>query len=198
MALAFYISHPQVHVDPDVPVPQWHLSDIGRSRVTGVLGEPWVAGLTGVVSSAETKAVETAELIAGPAGLDVVVRAETGEIDRSSTGYVPHDEHEAIANALFAIPERSASGWERAVDAQRRIVGAVDDCLSGRAGAGDVAFVGHGGVGTLLLCALRQVAIDRKHDQSGGGHVFAFDLQTRSVLFGWLPLEDVSGHLKPR
>jgi broad specificity phosphatase PhoE len=195
VALVFYISHPQVQVDSDIPVPRWHLSDIGRSRISGILGEPWVANLTGIVSSAETKAIETAELIAGPAGLAISVRAQTGEIDRSSTGYVPHDEHEAIADELFANPERSARGWERAVDAQQRITGAVDNCLGQRMDAGDIAFVGHGGVGTLLLCAIKGNAIDRKHDQPGGGHVFAFDRRTRAVLFDWVPLEDVSRHL---
>ena len=29
---ALYLSHPQVKIDANVPVPQWGLSDVGRGR----------------------------------------------------------------------------------------------------------------------------------------------------------------------
>ncbi|MBO9456098.1 hypothetical protein J7376_11185 [Paracoccus sp. R12_1] len=33
MAVLRYLSHPQVLIDPAVPVPRWSLSDHGRSRM---------------------------------------------------------------------------------------------------------------------------------------------------------------------
>lgn len=194
MPLAFYISHPQVVIDPGRPVPKWHLTDEGRARVDGVLGEPWIGRLARLASSTETKAVETAERIAGSTGIPMTTDAAFDEIDRSGTGYVPHAEHEAIADAFFANPHRSVRGWERAADAQRRIVGAVDTALR-EAPPGDIAFIGHGGVGTLLLCSLKGVAIDRRYDQPGSGCVYAFRPETRSVLFDWHPIEQVSALL---
>ncbi len=179
-------------------MPDWSLSDIGRARVVSILAEPWITGLRRIISSAETKAIETADLIAKSAGIGVEVHSDTGEIDRSSTGYVPHERHEAIADALFAHPQQSAGGWERAIDAQSRIVVAVDAVLGKNAEAGDIAFVGHGGVGTLLKCALLSTAIDRRHDQPGGGHVFAFDRRTRKVCFDWVRLEDVLNRVTGR
>lgn len=32
MTVAYYLSHPQVQIDPAVPVPEWGLSDAGRAR----------------------------------------------------------------------------------------------------------------------------------------------------------------------
>ena len=55
-------------------------------------------------------------------GLTPIVIDGLGENDRSSTGYLPKAEFEAVADAFFARPEESVRGWERAVDAQRRIV----------------------------------------------------------------------------
>lgn len=191
MTLAFYISHPQVVIDPDRPVPQWRLTDEGRSRVDGILEEKWIGRLGKLVSSTEVKAIETAERIAEHIGVPLTTSPAFGEIDRSSTGYVPHAEHEAIADAFFANPHRSVRGWERATDAQRRIVGAVETVLRDEP-RGDIAFVGHGGVGTLLLCALKGVGIDRRYDQPGSGCVFAFRPETRTVLFDWQPLEQVT------
>lgn len=71
-----------------------------------------------------------------------------------------------MADEFFARPEVSVRGWERAVDAQGRIVTAVTELLADeRSGAGDVLVVAHGAVGTLLLCHLLGRPITRQLDQ---------------------------------
>ena len=50
-------------------------------------------------------------------------------------------------------------GWERAIDAQRRIVAAVEQVVLTAPKLGDVAIVSHEGVGTLLLCRLGVVRL---------------------------------------
>jgi broad specificity phosphatase PhoE len=118
--------------------------------------------------------------------------AELGENDRSATGYLPRSEFEIVANLFFAHPERSARGWERAIDAQRRIVSAVNRVLvASTKCAGNIAIVSHGGVGALLLCHLRGEAISREHDQplNNGGNYYAFDAETRDLIHGWLRID---------
>lgn len=182
-----YITHPNVVQDPEVPVPRWGLSELGRQRAGAMARQPWAATVGRVVSSPETKAREAAEVLAGALGLDVEVRHGTGEIDRSSTGFLPADEHDANAAAFFARPEESARGWERALDAQRRIQRELEDLLV-PAGI-DVAVVGHGAVGTLWYCHLTGQPIDRRLDQPGQGHYFSVDLDTGDVLHHWRPID---------
>jgi broad specificity phosphatase PhoE len=94
-----------------------------------------------------------------------------------------------VANQFFAEPHASIQGWERAIDAQLRIVREVEHVLA-RNQSGDILFVGHGAVGTLLFCHYSQFAIDRAHDQpAGGGHYFAFVKDGRRVLHPWRPIE---------
>jgi len=189
MAVVYYVSHPQVRIDPAVPVPKWSLSDVGQARMIAVADRPWVRRLAAVVSSDETKAIETAERLAAPSGCPVLIREEMHENDRSATGFLPPPEFERVADAFFAEPEVSVRGWERAADAQARILRAVNAALA-EAPAGDVALSGHGGVGTLLFCALSGIPIRRIHDQPpGGGNVFAFDRTSRTVLHPWRALE---------
>jgi broad specificity phosphatase PhoE len=189
MATVYYVSHPQVRIDPAVPVPRWSLSDVGHARMLSVADRPWVRALAAVVSSDETKAIETARLLAAPSGAPVSIREGMHENDRSATGFLPPPEFERMADAFFAQPEVSVRGWERAVDAQARILRETSAALSA-APAGDVAFSGHGGVGTLLFCALAGLPIQRLHDQPpGGGNVFAFDRASRAVLHPWRALE---------
>ena len=112
------------------------------------------------------------------------------ENDRSATGFLPPDEFELVADQFFSMPAASVRGWETAVDAQRRILDEIHACLA-EDGKGDILFVGHGGVGTLLFCALSGHPIDRQFDQGpgGGGCWFEFDLNFGKPRHGWQPME---------
>ena len=185
-----YLTHPQVQIDPGVPVPSWGLSDIGKARVRALVEAGWLAGTTQAISSGERKAIETAKPIAVALNIDLEIRLAMHENDRSATGFLPPAEFEAIADRFFANPMVSVRGWERAVDAQERIVYEVETVLD-RSEEGDVLFVGHGAVGALLLCHLSKIKIARAHDQpSGGGHYFSFLKESRHVLHGWRPIEE--------
>jgi broad specificity phosphatase PhoE len=188
--LAFYVTHPEIVVDPAVPVPRWHLSPIGRARAEAAARSDWAASLKRIVSSDETKAVETSAILAGAAGLAVEIGADMGENDRSATGFLKPDDFEAAANWFFAHPDQSFNGWERAIDAQARIVGAIDRVLADHDPALPIAFVGHGGVGTLLKCHLAGRPISRDQDQpAGGGNLFCFRLADRALLTDWVAMD---------
>jgi len=167
MRRILYLSHPEVAIDPLVPVPLWGLSAIGRARLGAALDRGWPGSGWQIVSSPETKARETAALIAAATGDPVQIHPDMGEVDRSSTGYLPHGQHEALADALFANPAQGPEGWESAGAAQVRIVKAYQSLLAGS--QGNLLLVGHGAVGTFLWCHLAGRAIARCHDQPQGG-----------------------------
>jgi broad specificity phosphatase PhoE len=169
-------------------VERWSLSPAGLARARVLTEQPWVAEVERIVSSEETKAVQTAELLAERIGLSVEVRAGIGENDRSTTGFLPPEEFEATADRFFAEPGASVRGWERAVDAQSRIVAGLADLLESDDERNTVV-VGHGGVGTLWYCWLTGQAIDRRHDQPGQGHFFTVDVATGRVLHTWHPID---------
>lgn len=191
--IARYLSHPQVQMDPAVPVPEWGLSALGKARVRSLVDAAWLSGTTQIVCSAERKAVETAEPIANALNVAIEIRAAMHENDRSATGYLSPDVFEQVADRFFAEPDRSIRGWERAIDAQHRIVREVETVLD-RNRPGYVLFVGHGGVGTLLMCHLAGFPIARTRDQpGGGGNYFSFEPRRRRLLHPWRPMEDAPG-----
>jgi broad specificity phosphatase PhoE len=191
MATVSFITHPDVVIDPAIPVPDWPLSDRGRKRLGELLRQPWVASIGAIWCSTERKAREAAAILAEARALPVTERHDLGENDRSATGYLPRSEFEAVADAFFASPATSVRGWERAVDAQRRIVGAVNALLAETPAECDVAVVSHGAVGALLMCHLGGMPISRLADQpaDGGGNFFRFDRATGRLLAGWLPID---------
>jgi broad specificity phosphatase PhoE len=186
VSIVLFITHPEVEVDPRVPVPRWRLSQAGIVRMRHFVAACDLQ-ISSIWASAETKAIEAAGFLAARFGLPVGVEPGLGENDRSATGYLPPAEFEGMADAFFANPSQSVRGWERAIDAQARIAGAVDSVVD-RSPPGPVAIVAHGGVGTLLLCRYLGTAIDRAADQPSQGHYWAFDRATRQVLHGWQPI----------
>lgn len=194
MTYALYVTHPQVVQDPDVPVPRWGLSPKGRERAEHFANHRMARVSRRIVSSKETKALELASALATISGASVESGENFGENDRSSTGFVPAERFEQLADAFFAEPEVSTEGWERAIDAQARIVGAFAASLAGHDPAMPVIFTGHGAVGTLLKCHLGGLGIARSEDQRrignpGGGNVFVVRLSDRKLLSDWMAME---------
>ena len=204
MATVFFVTHPEVVIDPAVAVPQWPLSAVGRARMQASLRAAWVREVGCIVASTERKAVDAAEILAAGLGIGFSTLAALGENDRSATGYLPRPEFEAVADAFFAQPDVSVHGWERAVDAQLRIVTAFETAISLSPDDADLAIVSHGAVGALLLCHLEGLPIRRSEEQPAavdprtghtraGGFVYAIDRQTRLLRHGWVPIDTDGG-----
>jgi broad specificity phosphatase PhoE len=197
---ALYVTHPQVVMDPAVPVPRWGLSPVGTARAHAFAAHPLLAGVARIVSSDERKAVELAGIIAEATAAPVSVDVDCGENDRSSTGFVPPDRFEELANAFFAYPDQSTEGWETARHAQARIVSAFERALATHDLATPLVFTGHGAVGTLLKCHLDNRTLSRDEDQRrigdpGGGNVFVVRLADRNLLCDWTPMEQLPARL---
>lgn len=192
---ALYVTHPQVRMDPNVPVPLWGLSDIGRQRAEAFAASGVVPRGAMIFSSRETKAMELADILAEKAGTLVLADHLMGENDRSATGFLPPELFEATADRFFGEPERSIDGWERAVDAQSRIVSTVTTALASVPRGTAAIFCGHGAVGTLLKCQVSGRAIARSEDQRrladpGGGNCFVFDLVAGELHCDWTRMEE--------
>ena len=164
MQLVYFITHPEVVIDANVPVPQWPLSEKGRERMQLLVSKDWVQSITSIYSSTEQKAIDGAEILAAALKLKTIQVEALGENDRSSTGFIPKEAFEKMATRIFNKPEESIEGWKRAVDAQSRIFNTVHNLIESDRSDGDIAIVSHGGVGTLLLCRLTGSTINRSMD----------------------------------
>jgi len=191
MPRIYFITHPEVRFDWTIPVPQWDLSDKGRARLEVLARQPWVKTLDHLFASTEQKAVTTARRLSEICRPKPVFMPDLGEIDRSRAGTLSPEEYSRVTDAFFAHPDQSANHWERAVDAQARIVNAVQTIIERAAPTAIIAIVSHGGVGTLLLCHLKKIPIARKEDQPSQGHYFQFDT-TGKIAHAWKPIDDLT------
>lgn len=187
MRYVYLITHPEVVIDPHIPVPRWPLSERGRARMEALLDEPWIQDVDAVYCSTEQKARDGAAIVAVRLGLPYQAVVELGEIDRSATGYLPHEEHLALAAQFFALPDQSVRGWERAIDAQARMVAAIDDLIKHDCGRGNLLIVAHGAVATLYLCWIKQrpISLQERPPYSGGGCYYCFEAGARTLVHDW-------------
>ncbi|MEM9776398.1 MAG: histidine phosphatase family protein [Chloroflexota bacterium] len=194
MKTVFVITHSDVVIDPNVPVPRWPLSKIGRKRIERLLSAAWLLKVTAVYSSNEQKAIDGARMLANYLELEAVEVDGLEEVDRSSTGYLPQEAHDHNAQMLFLHPTKSVDGWERAIDAQKRIVNAVEKLLIEEKTHGDLIIVTHGAVGSFLNSYLKNNAITLADapDFPGGGGIFAFNAQSKNVLYDWMNIDNVA------
>jgi broad specificity phosphatase PhoE len=191
LASFYFITHPNVVVSREVPVPRWPLSGLGKQRMRAGLAQPWVGEVTSIYCSTEQKAIDGAEILAAHLSLPFTQLEELGENDRSATGFLPPDEFKRVADEFFASPDKSVRGWERAVDAQARIVAAIERVAREDRSSGAIAIVSHGAVGTLLYCYLAGEPITRRRDQppNGGGNFYRFTISPRNVYSWWKPID---------
>ena len=203
MVLTLYVTHPEVVIEPDLPTPRWGLSATGRARATAFAARRLLPSGTRIVASTERKALDLAEILAATADSEVIADDALCENDRSATGFLAGEAFTEAVRQLFGAPFESYRGWERAIDAQRRIVLAVRKALADVSPETPVVFCGHGCVGTLLKCALAGRPIALKEDQRlmaapGGGNILAFDRAAFTLVSDWVAMEDFWGLPQPR
>jgi broad specificity phosphatase PhoE len=186
-----FLTHPEVVIDASVTITDWPLSERGLARLRQAFPGPCFQSIGAIHSSTERKAADTARVVAGHLELSHAEHADLGENGRSSTGYLPREESECVADQFFAEPNKSARGWERAIDEQRRIVGAMRHVLQESSVDSTILIVAHGPVGALLMANLLGEAISRQLDQpgNGGGNWFAFDSDGWRIIEGWRSID---------
>jgi broad specificity phosphatase PhoE len=183
----FFITHANVVVDPNKPVPDWGLSQKGKERHVLFNSNTETKNITAVYSSYEQKAIDGGLILSNHLGVELQKVESLRENDRSSTGFLYEEEFQTTANDFFANPNQSIRGWEKAIDAQNRIVFAMKNIISADKSSGDIAVVAHGGVGTLLFCFLAGKEISRQYDQpqNGGGNFFTFYKDNFEIIHDW-------------
>ena len=160
MAKLFLIKHARPEVDPRTPSEQWRLGAAGREGAERLAGRLSGRRFTRLYSSAEPKAVETAQTVARSMNLSVVQMGDLGEHDRRNVPHMESREFISMVALMFKEPGRRVLGNESADEAYGRFAAAVDGLLreSGGADGGDVGIVTHGTV--ISLFAQRRAGLE--------------------------------------
>ncbi|NMC35654.1 histidine phosphatase family protein [Candidatus Beckwithbacteria bacterium] len=184
MAKIYFLTHPEVIIDSHIPIPDWDILDEGKKRVELFCQNDFLKEINFIYSSCEVKAKTTAQIIASVLNLEIKYLQDLGEIDRSATGYLVPEQFQTTVKQFFDRPNQSILGWERAIDAQARIVKAVKQ-ITQKHPDQNMLISSHGGVGALLKCFIKNISITQTEDQKSLGSYFVFDTKTWQLILDW-------------
>ncbi len=192
MSCLIFLTHPEVVIDPDVPVQNWSLSDNGKNLLYKSLRRGALPQIDHVFSSPERKAMDASAIIRNHFNCDVTILDKFGELDRSSTGYLPEDQHHTISSLAFEYPGVSIQGWERVDDMKDRIIRCFHKIEASIENGATVLASGHGGSGFALYLYLQGLSnYDRKLSPPSMGSIFSYSPAKQTIELEWTRLDDV-------
>jgi broad specificity phosphatase PhoE len=145
--MLYLVRHASVDPRQEQPSAIWHLSLEGRAEANALAAKDCWASLARVYSSAEPKAIATAQRIAMRNALPLSVEPDLGEVAR------PWVDADYKTQARRYLSGELLAGWEPRDTALGRVRSAIHGILAHHAEA-DVAVVSHGLVLSLYLSEL--------------------------------------------
>jgi broad specificity phosphatase PhoE len=175
------VKHSLPEIVENVPAHAWELSSEGRTRVGKLAGKLRQYQPEVIVSSAEPKARQTAELICENLGVDVVVMDGLHEHDRSGVPFYSNDKFQSRIQELFEKPDELVFGSETATQALLRFRESIELIMTFYDDK-RLAIVSHGTVISLFVSWLTGVDGYSLWKELGLPSFILLDLRNKKLL----------------
>jgi broad specificity phosphatase PhoE len=145
------IKHAMPEIKQEQASSSWHLSEAGRASCESLALALAHYQLSMIVSSAEPKAHETAEILRDRLNVPVQIAPGLHEHDRTGVPYLDNpSQWNALIEQFFGEPDNLVLGRETATAARDRFATALGAALANH-GTGNLAVVAHGTVISLFI-----------------------------------------------
>ena len=188
MAKLILVRHAEVQIEKEIDPTLWKLSPEGRESIHQLSKANVWRDIQKIYTSPETKAIETAQILAAHHRLDVETIEDLREVDRSHGGFLPH--YEEAAKEFFTKEGENIFGWERAIDAEGRIVRGIERLVRANRES-SIAVVSHGLVLTLYVTFITSRRGERLNvwKKIGFPAYMVLNRQTGNVIKDWMKTE---------
>lgn len=153
MPLLVLVKHALSQIDPKVPANQWRLSEKGQHLSHMLAQQLAQYELDLIFSSVESKAIETARIVATTLEKRIKVVEGLHEHDRSNVGFLEKKTFEASVARFFNQPDLLTFGNETANQAHHRFSRVVTETIK-KCENKNIALITHGTVLTLFVSRL--------------------------------------------
>ena len=165
MTTLILVKHSLPQIEPGKPASEWSLSEEGRKRSVRLAERLAQYKLQHIFSSTETKAKQTAAIIAKRMDVPHEVVQGLHEHERRNFPIVSEEAYRAAAASLFQNPEHLIFGDETALQAGERFQVSLSVLLNRT--DGDLVVVSHGTVISLFVAETNDVDAFRLWSQMG-------------------------------
>lgn len=145
------IRHSKTSVEPDIPIVLWRVSAEGIKLARKLARQPVIKDLDIIYSSLQTKALETAELLAKPNRLQVKKNEGLTEISSFTQGFIGEvgdGKFQQFVNDFYQGKIKSYAGGETSSEALKRFMKAIKEIIREERARGmdNVGIVSHGNI----------------------------------------------------
>ena len=127
----------------------WPLSERGEQQAKLLAAQPFWEDVKAIITSDEQKAIATVKDVAFERGIRLRMHNGLREL-RRTPGWL--EEYDARVLEVFQKPALNIGGWERAADAQARMLTTLDELIR-QFDSAPFAVVSHGMVLALLIAS---------------------------------------------
>lgn len=175
------VKHSLPEIQENLPAKEWHLSEEGQIRARALAERLTEYHPDVIFSSAEPKAMETAEIVAARLGTQFQVVEGLHEHDRSTTPYHSKADFERLIHEFFARPDELVFGSETASEAHARFAKTIYS-LFGSHQSQTIVIVAHGTVISLFVSRLTGAADLSLWNELGLPSLVIIDMRSNTLI----------------
>ncbi len=180
----YFITHPDVVIDPKKYKSFWELSAEGIGAAKRVAIKSFWKDINNIYTSTEIKTIQTAEIINKKHKIPYESTNCLNEFESKSTGFLPIEEFIDAMKSFYEKPAESFRGWERLIDAEYRVLNCIKK-ITRMPENSSIAIIGHGATGTLLKCFYKGVTPSWEEDPKQTGCYFIADIENKKLIQDW-------------
>lgn len=178
----YFITHPNVQVNPELPPDQWSLSQKGYQRLDQLSQESFWLEVQHIFASYDNRGQETGKYLAQKHNLPLQQFPGLHEYERRESPFLSLNDLRIAMRMFFKRPKESIFGWERALDAQNRIRNTLHQLIDEYPDLDTIAICSHGVIGSLLRSELMGHPIEESLCQEEIGAYLMLDWEHQSVV----------------
>ena len=159
----YFLRHAETKVDKNMPISAWQLSENGIKQVEELSQTNIFNDIDVIISSAEEKAVQTAQPFVHKLGKEITRIPELNELDRDKGGFLEKDEFDKTVKFCLTNRDKSINNWETANHALERFSKKIEK-IDAHNENKKILIVAHGFVLNLYFAQLLHT-LDRVFDR---------------------------------
>ena len=175
-----FIRHSKTKVDPSIPAPLWGLSEEGVELAKKLSSNDDIRRISLFYSSLQTKALETAVLLAKPNAIPIKTDNALTEVTSFTNKFIPDTEvYEKSVKDYYSGRVARINNGETIQEALDRFNRSIQSIVEMNQGEENIGIVSHGNILTLFSSQFKDIDIYATHKQIKQPDIALFDWDNR-------------------
>ncbi len=179
-----FIRHSKTHPTPDIPIKLWGLTEEGTKKAKALATNPIIKDLSLIYSSLQTKALETALVLAKPNNIPIKTNPDLTEVTSFTREFLGDSYKQAVTDFFSGKISRIAHG-ETISEALSRFEDALNEIAESESTKENIGVVSHGTILSFFSAKYSSKPAIFYHDNIQMPDFAVFNWDTKKFVKEW-------------